>query len=50
MTQTPVFVEALAAVANCAPADAEEHFGALEAKPHPVETFLDEYVPITPTE
>lgn len=44
----PVFFEALAAAAQCETGDAVEHYGALEAKPHPVETFLDEYASPAP--
>lgn len=40
----PIFFEALAEAAHCTPADAIEHFAPLEARPHPVETFLEEYV------
>lgn len=48
LTQTPIFYEALAAVAVCSPADAAEHFEAL-AKSHYrqdnlIGRFLDEYV------
>lgn len=39
----PIFFEALASAAVCSPADAVEHYGELEAGPHPVDTFLTEF-------
>lgn len=45
LSLTPIFFEALAAVAVCSPADAAEHFASdSRGKEHPVEAFLDEYV------
>jgi hypothetical protein len=47
----PIFFETLAAAAHCEPADAVEHFGELDAKPHPVESFLEQYaLPAPPAE
>lgn len=47
-TSTPIFYEALAAVAHCTPEEAREHFTLTSAgKPvgvlHPVEKFLEDY-------
>lgn len=47
---TPVFVETLAALAKCSPADAEEHFLAITAEPgqdpgYAVTAFIEQYGP-----
>jgi hypothetical protein len=49
---TPIFTEALAAVAHCEPADAAEHFTEVlsgDSQTHPVEAFIEQYGP-APTE
>lgn len=50
---TPTFYETLAAAAKCSPADAFERFhdtmnANARGAAHPVESFLEDYVPITP--
>lgn len=44
---TPVFIEALAALAKCSAADAEEHFTALAAdtSEYAVGAFIEQYGP-----
>lgn len=52
LQETPVLMEALAAVAHCSPADAAEHLGGMDGdvlvRGYTVAEFIENYAPAGP--